>query len=415
MFKRVFLTIAKELLLLFAVFAICWAQGAQVTESFFGMHILHPDQTAWPRLSFGALRLWDSHTGWAQINTSDGVYDWNDLDDRLKNAQAHGVELLYTFGRTPQWASSRPDDRTCGYGPGQCAPPNDLQADGTGTDDHWKTFVAAIVKHAAGRIKYWEVWNEPYLLIFWTGTFEQLARLTRDASEIIRSIDGNAVILAPSADASGFRLSEREEWVRKYLGTGAGQYLDGISYHAYTQKPEQLINIIGDYKKLLVEYGMGSKPLWDTEGSWGLTTKVNEAERPGILARFLILQASMGIRQVYWYSWNKDVGTLSDDADNVLPGGTAYQQVHDWLAGTAFGAPCGESDNIWTCEIIKNYGQHHERIVWYSGGGTKRYRTDYINVRDIAGHAALVIGGSTEISSAPVLLENTESKGPSNR
>jgi len=132
-----------------------------VPPDFFQMktHWMRP----WPVVPFGGLRLWDTGTTWAILNPSDGVYDWTNLDNWLAAAQDHGgnFSFLYTMAMTPQWASSDPGDPSCSYGPGQCAPPNDLNPDGTGTDQHWKDFVQAIATHAAGRIRYWEMWNEP--------------------------------------------------------------------------------------------------------------------------------------------------------------------------------------------------------------------------------------------------------------
>src|ERR1700687_5893000 len=34
----------------------------------------------WPSIPFGSLRLWDSATGWAQLNPRKGEYDWSQLD-----------------------------------------------------------------------------------------------------------------------------------------------------------------------------------------------------------------------------------------------------------------------------------------------------------------------------------------------
>ena len=118
----------------------------------------------WPSVPFGAQRLWDSGVSWQDINPADGVYNWTLLDEWLSAAQAHNVDILYTFGETPAWASSSPNDSTCAAGAGSCDPPNDLNTDGTGSNQHWKDFVSALVAHSqqssTGHIQYWEIWNE---------------------------------------------------------------------------------------------------------------------------------------------------------------------------------------------------------------------------------------------------------------
>src|SRR3982750_4557233 len=52
----------------------------QVGETTFMDLHLGSSTLPWPTVPFGGLRLWDTSTGWAQINTSEGVYDWSTLD-----------------------------------------------------------------------------------------------------------------------------------------------------------------------------------------------------------------------------------------------------------------------------------------------------------------------------------------------
>src|SRR5271154_3007557 len=105
------------------------------------------------------------------------------LDAWLNAAQKNQVDIVYCFGRVPQWASSKPNDIKCasGGGPGQRQPPDALKRDGTGTDQHWKDFVTAIASRSAGRIHYWEMWNEGGNPERWSGTSPQLVRMVSDA------------------------------------------------------------------------------------------------------------------------------------------------------------------------------------------------------------------------------------------
>src|SRR5579872_692919 len=130
--------------------------SAQIAPTFFGMQMGKGSVTGqpWPVDKictnpfqgcdgFGGVRLWDSGTAWALINYAPGQYDWSILDAWINDAKKHQVDLVYCFGRVPLWASSKPNDTKCanGGGPGQCDPPNDLNKDGTGTNQHFKDFV----------------------------------------------------------------------------------------------------------------------------------------------------------------------------------------------------------------------------------------------------------------------------------
>jgi hypothetical protein len=87
---------------------------AAIPRSFFGMHI-HNTTTPWPAVErrIGAIRLWDASglprgAQWAEINTSRGLYAWAALDAHLARALSNNVDLVFNLGRTPQWASARP-------------------------------------------------------------------------------------------------------------------------------------------------------------------------------------------------------------------------------------------------------------------------------------------------------------------
>lgn len=62
--------------------------------------------TRWPEdASFGGIRLWDSGTTWwdLQPKAADS-YNWANFDFIVNQAASNGKDILYTFGRTPQWA-----------------------------------------------------------------------------------------------------------------------------------------------------------------------------------------------------------------------------------------------------------------------------------------------------------------------
>jgi hypothetical protein len=118
-----------------------------IPRTFFGMTVLDSGNVN-PPLNYGTTRTWDSFPmlDWADINSSPGVYHFERLDAFVQLNQARGADVIYTFGRTPQWASSQPD--TPGpYGSGECAPPADLK--------NWDNYVTAIASHVGTRITYW--------------------------------------------------------------------------------------------------------------------------------------------------------------------------------------------------------------------------------------------------------------------
>src|SRR3982074_3817811 len=123
-----------------------------IASVFFGLSVLDYKKTN-PLLIFGTTRTWDAYPAldWAEASPAGGQYNFAPLSSYIATNMSRGRQILYTFGRTPRWASTAPD-AVGPYGPGQCAPP---------VISAWDQYVAAIVTNAAGRIKYWELWNEP--------------------------------------------------------------------------------------------------------------------------------------------------------------------------------------------------------------------------------------------------------------
>jgi polysaccharide biosynthesis protein PslG len=171
------------------------------------MTVLDSEQVT-PKLNFGTTRTWGSFPvlDWAEINPSTGVYQFQDLDAFLQLNEARGADVIYTFGRTPRWASSKPE-APGPFGPGQCAPPTDLR--------NWDNYVTAITSHVGPRITYWELWNEPQDPEYYCGDMQTMLTMAQHAYQIIKSINPTAQVITPTVSASG-----GPAWLDAYLSMG---------------------------------------------------------------------------------------------------------------------------------------------------------------------------------------------------
>jgi hypothetical protein len=383
----------------------------------------------WPVVPFGSMRLWDASVAWAQINTADGVYDWTLLDEWLSDAQNFKVgEVMYTFGQTPQWASSNPTDQTCnsGWGQGECDPPKDLNPDGSGTDQIWKNWVAAIAAHSAGQIKYWEVWNEPKNTFFWNGTVAQLVRMAKDARSVILSIDPQAVMLTPPSHGP---------WQTLYFAAGGPKYADIVTYHGYTYRsgcvgyPQAAdeLKLISGVQAVMANYGQSGKPLWDTEVSWGVTAAscfFDEDLQAAYLAQLYMLHWSAGVERAFWYQYNNQlIGTLwtqnNDPHHRNYPGtlhkpGVAYEQMYKWMSGATMNGQCAVSGTTWTCDLSRQ-GGYLALAIWDTSQtchkgtcGTINYGvgSEYTHYLTLDGRKISVTGGTVPIGAKPILVQN---------
>src|SRR5262249_30178829 len=143
-----------------------------------------PKPTPWPSVSVPEWRLWDAGVTWPELEPSKGQWEFGRLDRYVSLARQHGTGILLTLGGSPPWASARPQVPSH-YTPGFTAEPADL--------NDWRTYVRTVASRYKGRIQAYEIWNEPNLKDFWSGTTDQMLTLTKEAAEIIHSLDANAI------------------------------------------------------------------------------------------------------------------------------------------------------------------------------------------------------------------------------
>ena len=425
-----------------------------IPASFFNLHVNLPN-TPWPSAPLAGNRLWDAGVSWSLINTANGVYDWTLLDERLADAKAHGVDILYDLARTPVWAQCGPSTASpciqtsgCAYaseswggGPGQCYWPADLNSDGTGTNQHWKDWVTAIATHSVNstgaHTRYYEIWNEPNQGAFFRGTVAQLVRMTQDAACILKGIgsgcttagiDPSALIVTPAPTLGGMAI---DSWMGDFMAAGGGGVVDVIAFHGYNgTNPEKIVDVMNRLETgSLATYNQTSKPVFDTEFSWGENASFPDLDQQvGFVARSLLLHWSSGVDRVYWYSWDVSaiMWSLTSISGCSVPDSSgsgytcrtavAFEQLQDWMVGAAGGSGCSATGTVWTCTFTRA-GGYQALAVWDSsqtcsnGSCTTSKFTvpndvTYLHYRDLAGTVKTIAGSTVPIGYKPILLEN---------
>jgi putative Ig domain-containing protein/putative glycosyl hydrolase len=394
------------------------ATASAVQSSFFNMSINLKD-SPWPTTmgaNLAGLRLVTASMEWTDINTAEGVYDWSNFDFWMAKTQTNGQDVLFTIYDTPAWASSNPS-AACASQAGGCYPPNDLNADGTGTNKHFKDFVSALVKHAGvGKIKYLEIWNEANITTEWTGTYAQLVRMVQDAATVAKAIDPKILVGGPSETGDG-KSGLEMNWLAGFLAAGGSQYVDFISFHGYVWNAEDIGTRIDNLRVAATSYGLQKKPVFDTEGSWGAFSKMTDADnQAAYAARHYLIQIAKQVNRYYFFGWDfQGTGDLYDyNKGKITLAGTAYQQIYQWTVGATPTGPCIASGTVWTCGFTRPNG-YQALAVWDSSQTcsaglctTSLYAValPYVQYRDISGKLTKGLGTHMSIGLKPILLEN---------
>lgn len=335
------------------------AASGTVAPAFFGMHISSVIYQPWPQVPLGTLRTWDQWPGisWRDINPTSGTYDWSVLDQVVNSAVNNSVDIVYTFGVTPAWASTNPGGTGCVYGNGSCYAP---------VVSTWKQFITDLTSRYRGKIKYFEIWNEPNSSDFWQGTTSQLVHMAATAYPIIHSNGG--IILSPAPQGTN-----AHKWLDTYFAAGGYSYTDVVSFHGYLYgAPELITPLVNNIKQVVAKYDDdAAKPIWDTEHSWGSSTwpyGATQDQQAAWAARFLPLSLAAGIDRSIWYMWDgydgkAQWGTLYNATQKQLQlPGMAYREMRNWLLDATLDS-CGAYAGFNQCQITRTGGDDG-LIIW---------------------------------------------------
>jgi hypothetical protein len=327
-----------------------------IPVAFFGMHIHNAaGATPWPDVPIPAWRLWDARVSWPQLEPSAGQWNFELLDKFLALAEAHETEVLLPLGLSPHWASARPQEKSV-YQPGFAAEPRNMQ--------DWRDYVTTVVTHCKGRVRAYEIWNEPNKKGFYSGTTEEMVALAKEASEIIHRIDPAATVVSPAAtENSGV------DWLTEFLRDGGGRYVDVIAFHFYVapQPPEAMVPLIERVKQAMAAAGAGDKPLWNTEAGWHVPKPFpSDALAAAYLTRAFLVNWAAGVSRFYWYAWDNhsfvSVQTTEPDNRTLTPAGLAFGVIQTWLRGAQMNACDEDGEQHWACHFTRDGASF--QIVW---------------------------------------------------
>lgn len=374
------------LVLWLALVMPAWAQmlvvnpsGAYpIQDSYFGMHVRWGATTPyWPAARFHTWRVITGETTWYGLEPQQGMWRFGSLDNAVARAQAHGVEVMLTLGQTPPWASARPLEKVPN-GWGASAEPKNM-AD-------WENYIRTVATRYKGKIKYYELWNEPRFrevdpyraVAGFTGTAKQMVEMGAIAKRVLNEVDPEAMLVSPAADSGLPGLKRLKVW----LDAGGGKVSDVIAYHIYVTPPEQIPGVVRALRNLVNQYGLSGVEIWNTESGFVVESPDREAKVTGsevfgevlnvekgaaYASRALILGAASGLDRYFWYSWDIPTMALTEGKGRTITlAGNAYINTERWLRGAVINECRTADDKLWICTM--NRGERKARLIWNTTG-----------------------------------------------
>ncbi len=201
---------------------------------------------------------------------------WDKYDQIVELAEKYDMELIVRISTPPSWSRAKGDEV------GTFAPPDNYEDFGD--------FVYALVSRYKGRIKYYQMWNEPNIYPEW-GSYpispEDYTELLKIAATRAREADPNVVVingalastiaLQPAAPAPTNALNDLLFLQRMY-DAGAAPYFDVMAMQGYglwsgptDRRMHPRVMNFGRpqfVRDLMVANGDAAKPIWISEMGW---------------------------------------------------------------------------------------------------------------------------------------------------
>lgn len=173
--------------------------------------------------------------------------DWLDSSSYerwVDDFRANGIEVLGVLFGTARWASpfvDRVDTLAGGIPAWGAVPPLD-PAD-------WELFVRTLTERLRGRVRSWEIWNEPDIESFWIASATDFVALARATEPVLRAVDPGMRVVVNLVDRDPGGIVFTDDVL-----AGVGDILDVFGFHYGTAS-------VRDY----LSYLRPGVAVWNTE------------------------------------------------------------------------------------------------------------------------------------------------------
>jgi hypothetical protein len=254
---------------------------------------------------------------WTRIEPEQGTFVWADYDWVIEQYEKAGVQVMPILCYASAWNKG-------------VAPVTDDER------QRYANFVYEVVKRYKGRVKAYEIWNEPNITPFWEPKphAPDYVKLLAVAYAAAKKADPDVIVVG------GVIAGIDYPFIEAMLKEGAAKHMDVFSFHPYqgdlgSVGPDEgnLAGQIQSHRALLQKYGF-TGPIWITEighrtpGTTGNTWVSEEKQAEYVLRTYQIAREN-GVGKVFWFNlqdWEEHWG-LIDRQFRRKPAFDAYRRA----------------------------------------------------------------------------------------
>jgi len=229
---------------------------------------------------------------WKRFEKARGQIEWGPLDEIVNVASAHGLRLLFSVVKAPDWA--RPADTDFGV-EGPPANPQD-----------YANFMGALASRYRGRVQAYEIWNEQNLWYEWGGRGHRLSasgyvNLLQVAYHAIKAQDPAVIVVSGAPTPTGWNDGDTAIddaiYLEQMYQAELKHFCDAVGAHGATgsnippdadpatyQDPGAIFRgpwdtphhswsfqaLMHKYRNIMTRYGDSQKRVWVTEFGWAV-------------------------------------------------------------------------------------------------------------------------------------------------
>jgi hypothetical protein len=318
---------------------------------------------------------------WEYVETTKGVYTFPPQNDFfVEEASKRGIEVMMLLDyNNPLYASG-----------------TNAEVVDSANRHAYADYCVAMVEHFAPMgIKYFEMWNEPNLDIFWQPTpgADEYVEMIKVAYPAIKAADSSVVVLGCSTSPLEGDPPPQIQWdtyITSVFDLGGGDYMDAVSFHVYRFEngPEDYIT---HFVNTAASIAGTEIPFYITET--GLPTHtgwpwIDEEEQAEFLTRvYLVGDWYDQLKYIIYYDFRND-GT--DASYNEMNFGIIN---HDFTPKRAYGAVKTLTSFVGD-KVLADHGVINGTYInRYSNGAdtvTAVWRKEYVRSVEVAHGAPFV-------------------------
>ncbi|MCS6773266.1 MAG: cellulase family glycosylhydrolase [Thermoflexales bacterium] len=200
---------------------------------------------------------------------------WEKYDNIVDLAERYGLKIIARVGAPPKWAHR-------GYADlGDFGPPADF--------NDFADFVEVLARRYVGRIRYWQIWNEPNIYPEWgnqRSNPEDYTRLLCLAHDRLKAVDPSNVVIAAALaptlaqDGGGHPGGGFNDliFLERMYAAGAARCFDvaaaqgyGLFSGPFDRRRDPLQTNVARHmlmRDIMVRHGDAHKPIWLSEVNW---------------------------------------------------------------------------------------------------------------------------------------------------